>query len=147
MIILFVDPHKAFHTAAAVDTPATTTIDTLTISSPETEYRRLLDWARRWPERYWAIENVEGLAHHLARWLISRGETVVDIPRSLPRRSAHVSHGGRRKNDPIDAAAAACVAAIRGESRALSSDPTGDDSLQSWRSGPSKPTSRPRSDR
>ncbi|WP_416567297.1 hypothetical protein [Nocardia testacea] len=42
MIILGVDPHKASHTATVVDTPATTTIDTLTISSSETEYRRPL---------------------------------------------------------------------------------------------------------
>lgn len=28
MIILVVDPHKTFHTAAAVDTPTTTTVDT-----------------------------------------------------------------------------------------------------------------------
>src|SRR5690606_19504545 len=80
MIILGVDPHKTSHTAAAVDTPATTTIDTLTISSSEADYRRLLDWAQRWPQRYWAIENADGLGHHLAQWLISRGETVVDIP-------------------------------------------------------------------
>ncbi|MGY1934382.1 IS110 family RNA-guided transposase [Nocardia gipuzkoensis] len=117
MIILGVDPHKASHTAAAVDTPATTTIDTLTIASSATEYRRLLDWARRWPERYWAIENAEGLGHHLAQWLISRGETVVDIPPTATAKIRTLSRGGRRKNDPIDAAAAACVAAIRGDSR------------------------------
>nr|AEN14620.1 transposase [Rhodococcus sp. R04] len=122
MIILGVDPHKTSHTAAAVDTPATTTIDTLTISSSEADYRRLLDWAQRWPQRYWAIENADGLGHHLAQWLISRGETVVDIPPTATAKIRTLSRGGRRKNDPIDAAAAACAAAIRGESRPVAAE-------------------------
>lgn len=119
MIILGVDPHKSSHTAAAVDGPSTTTIATLTISSTEIEYRRLLDWARQWTERYWAIENADGLGHHLAQWLISQGETVVDIPPTATAKIRTLSRGGRRKNDPIDAAAAACAAAIRGESRPM----------------------------
>ncbi|MFI5542023.1 transposase [Nocardia sp. NPDC051900] len=64
-----------------------------------------------------AIENAEGLGHHLAQWLIGRGGTVVDIPPTATAKIRTLSRGGRRKSDPIDAAAAACVAAIRGESR------------------------------
>ncbi|WP_416567071.1 IS110 family transposase [Nocardia testacea] len=72
-------------------------------------------WARRWPERYRTIENADGLGHHLAQWLISRSETVVDLPPTPTAKIRTLSRGGRRKNDPIDAAAAARVAAIRGE--------------------------------
>ncbi|MFF5033028.1 IS110 family RNA-guided transposase [Nocardia salmonicida] len=117
MIILGVDPHKSSHTAAAVQARDTTTLDTITISSATSEYRRLLRWAQRWNERYWAIENADGLGHNLTQWLISHGERVVDVPPTATAKIRALSRGGRRKNDPIDAAAAACVAAIRGESR------------------------------
>lgn len=117
MIILGVDPHKSSHTAAAVEARATTTLDTITISSATSEYRRLLHWSQRWNERYWAIENADRLGHNLTQWLISHGERVVDIPPTATAKIRALSRGGRRKNDPIDAAAAACIAAIRGESR------------------------------
>ncbi|MFI9536790.1 IS110 family transposase [Nocardia fusca] len=117
MIILGVDPHKSSHTATAVEARETTTIDTIRISSSLDEYRRLLQWAQRWTERYWAVENADGLGHHLAQWLIGHGERVVDVPPTATAKIRALSQGGRRKNDPIDAAAAACAAAIRGDSR------------------------------
>ncbi|MGC4991955.1 IS110 family transposase [Nocardia salmonicida] len=89
MIILGVDPHKSSHTAAAVEARDTTTLDTITISSAASEYRRLLHWSQRWNERYWAIENADGLGHNLTQWLISHGERVVDIPPTATQRSAH----------------------------------------------------------
>jgi hypothetical protein len=40
----------------------------------------LLGWARRFPQRRWAIENARGLGCHLTQWLLARGETVQDVP-------------------------------------------------------------------
>lgn len=79
------------------------------------DYRQLLTWARRWDERRWAVGNARGLGRHLAQWVIARGETVVDVPPTATARIRELSRGGRRKNDVLDAAAAAAVAALRGE--------------------------------
>jgi Trehalose utilisation/Transposase len=66
-------------------------------------------------ERRWAVENARGLGRHLAQWLVARGEVVDDVPSTAAARVRELSRGGRRKNDVIDAAAAASVAALQGE--------------------------------
>ena len=87
------------------------------IEASLTDYRRLLAWAKRWPQRKWAVENANGLGRHLAQWLIARGESVVDVPAAATNRVRELSRGGRRKNDQIDAAAAATVACLQGDGR------------------------------
>jgi transposase len=79
------------------------------------EYRRLLSWAKQFTERRWAVENARGLGRHLAQWLVARGEIVADVPATATARVRELSRGGRRKNDTLDAAAAACVAALHGD--------------------------------
>jgi transposase len=117
MIVIGVDPHKSTHTATALDSPTNTDLGSLRIEASLTEYRRLIDWAKAWPQRTWAVENADGLGHHLALWLLARGEIVVDIPTTATARVRELSRGGRRKNDRIDAAAAASVAAMQGDAR------------------------------
>jgi transposase len=51
---------------------------------------------------------------HLAQWLLARGEVVEDVPSTATARVRELSRG-RRKNDVIDAAAAASVAALHGD--------------------------------
>lgn len=79
----------------------------------------MLDWATQWPQRRWAIENAEGVGRHVASWLLARGEQVVEVSPSATARVRQLSRGGGRKNDRIDAAAAACVAALYGDARAV----------------------------
>lgn len=86
----------------------------------------MLTWAARWPQRRWAIENAEGLGRHLASWLLARGEHVVDVPSTATARVRQLSRGGGRKNDRIDAAAAACVAALQGDAWPLAAGGTAD---------------------
>ena len=117
MIVIGVDPHKSTHTATALDPATNADVGSLRIDASLGEYRRLMNWAKAWPERTWAIENAEGLGHHLALWLLARGETVLDIPSTATARVRELSRGGRRKNDRIDAAAAASVAALQGDAR------------------------------
>jgi len=117
MMTIGVDPHKSTHTAAAVDPVTHTDLGSLRIEVTLAGYRRMLAWARQWPHRQWAIENAEGLGHHLAQWLLARGEVVLDVPCTATARVRELSRGGRRKNDRIDAAAAACVAAAQGDAR------------------------------
>jgi transposase len=61
------------------------------------------------------VENAQGLGCHLAQWLLARGEVVADVPSTATARVRELSRGGRRKNDVIDAAAAASVAALHGD--------------------------------
>lgn len=119
MIVIGIDPHKSTHTATAVDPATNVDLGSLRIRSTEDEYRALLEWGGRWPEHRWAVENGKGLGHHLSLWLIGQGESVVDVPSTATARVRQLSRGGRRKNDRIDAAAAACVAALQGDERPI----------------------------
>lgn len=49
----------------------------LRIEASLADYRRLLTWGRRWPQRKWVVQNANGLGR-LAQWLLARGESVVD---------------------------------------------------------------------
>jgi len=75
----------------------------------------LLKWARRFGDRRWAIEKAIGLGCHLAQWLVAREKIVVDIATTATARVRELSRGGRCKNDVIDAAAAASIAAFYGD--------------------------------
>jgi transposase len=78
--------------------------------------RRLERWAKRFPERRWAVENSGGLGRHLAVRLAAAGESVVDVPPKLSARVRVLSSfaGNARKDDGLDALATA-LAASRNE--------------------------------
>ena len=88
---------------------------TLQIDATLAGYRQLARWAAQFEVRRWAVENARGLGRHLAQWLAARGEQVDDVPCTATARVRELSRGGRRKNDVIDAAAAASVAAMAGD--------------------------------
>lgn len=119
MMLIGIDPHKSTHTATAVDPDTHQEIASIRIEASLGEYRRMLIWAARWPHRRWVIENAEGLGRHLASWLLARGEEVLDVSPTATARIRQLSRGGGRKNDRIDAAAAACVAALHGDVRTV----------------------------
>jgi transposase len=109
VITIGIDPHKASHTAAALEAGGGT-LAQLRVPSTRVTSDRLLGWAERWPERIWAVEGASGLGHLLAQQLVARGETVLDVPASLAAmvRLLHRGHG--RKTDGIDAQSVARVA-------------------------------------
>ncbi|MDP9476735.1 MAG: transposase [Actinomycetota bacterium] len=72
--------------------------------------RALERWAKRFPERRWAVENAGGLGKHLAQRLAAAGESVVDVPPKLSARVRVLSSGNARKNDELDAFATALAA-------------------------------------
>ena len=115
MIIIGVDPHKRVHTASAVDPATNRQLAALEVEVSLAGYRRLLRWVSGFSERRWAVENARGLGRYLAQWLVARGEAVDDVPSTATARVRELSRGGRRKNDVIDAAAAASVAALQGD--------------------------------
>ena len=115
MVIIGVDPHKRTHTASALEPGSHRVLATVQIDASPAGYRRLLRWAAAFASRRWAVENARGLGRHLAQWLVARGEFVQDVPSTATARVRELSRGGRRKNDVIDAAAAASVAALSGD--------------------------------
>jgi transposase len=122
MMLIGIDPHKSTHTATAIAPDANHEVASIRIDATLGEYRRLLTWARQWPQRRWAVENAEGLGRHLTSWLLARGEDVVDVSTTATARVRQLSRGGGRKNDRIDAGAAACVAALQGDARPLEAE-------------------------
>jgi len=115
VVIIGVDPHKRTHTASALEPSSHRVLATLQIDATLAGYRQLARWAARFEVRRWAVENARGLGRHLAQWLAARGEQVDDVPCTATARVRELSRGGRRKNDVIDAAAAASVAALAGD--------------------------------
>jgi transposase len=114
-MIIGVDPHKSSHTATAVDPGTNTPVASLRVDASLGGYRQLKRWASQFEDRCWAIENARGLGRHLAQWLVARDEVVVDVACTATARIRELSRGGGRKNDVIDAAAAASVAALHGD--------------------------------
>jgi transposase len=108
-----IDPHKATHTAVAIDDDETV-LGEYTIRADKDQARKLLEWAGsvNGDARIWAVEAASGLGHLLSQQLVATGETVVDVPPVLASRIRVLSSGTSNKNDPNDARSVA-VAALR----------------------------------
>jgi transposase len=107
--LIGVDPHKASVAVAAVDEAIGEFIECVTFPHNRAGLRSLERWAKRFPERSWAVENAGGLGRHLAGSLAAAGECVVDVPPKLSARVRVLSSfaGNARKNDGLDALATA----------------------------------------
>src|SRR5213078_4731445 len=111
VVMIGVDPHKASHTAVAINA-AEEPLGQVRVRASAVQAERLLAWARAWPERTWAVEGAEGLGHLLAQQLLSAGERVLDVQPKLAARVRLLATGDINKNDPNDARSVA-VAALR----------------------------------
>jgi transposase len=116
VITIGIDPHKSSHTAVALD-EAGRVLAELRVAATKAMLDRLLRWAERWPERIWAIEGATGLGHLLAQQLVTRDETVFDVPATLAARARLLARGHGRKTDGIDAASVARVAQSQADLR------------------------------
>jgi transposase len=123
-VLIGVDPHKASVAVAALDEAKGQLLEGAYFPQDRAGLRSLERWARRFPERRWAVENACGLGHHLAMRLAGSGESVVDVPPKLSARVRVLSSGNARKNDGLDALATA-LAASRNE-RLAAVDPEAD---------------------
>jgi len=108
-----IDPHKATHTAVAID-GSETVLGEITIPADRSQTKTLLDWAQNLDGggRLWAVEAAGGLGHLLSQQLVARGERVVDVPPVLASRVRLLGSGRSDKNDPNDARSVA-IAALR----------------------------------
>ena len=73
-------------------------------------YRQMLQLAKRWKQRTWAVEGASGVGVQLAQRLVADGEMVLDVPPKLSTRARIFDVGHGRKNDPGDARTVAVVA-------------------------------------
>jgi len=113
-VLIGVDPHKASVAVAALDEASGELVERAAFPQDRAGLRSLERWAKRFPERRWAVENASGLGRHLAVRLAAAGESVVDVPPKLSARVRVLSTGNDRKNDGLDALATA-LAASRNE--------------------------------
>src|SRR5919106_300079 len=110
-VIIGVDPHKATHTAVAIDRTEVE-LTRAKVRATCNQVPQLLDWAEPLGERTWAVESADGLGYLLSQQLIGAGETVVDVPSTLAARVRVLGTGRSDKNDPNDALSVA-IAALR----------------------------------
>ena len=112
--LIGVDPHKGSVAVAVIDEALGELLERASFVQNRAGLRALESWAKRFPERRWAVENAGGLGRHLAGRLAASGESVVDVPPKLSARVRVLSTGNARKNDGVDALATA-LAASRNE--------------------------------
>src|SRR5215212_1808462 len=109
-VLIGVDPHKASLAVAALDEATGQLLERASFPQDRAGLGSLERWARRFPERRWAMENARGLGRHLAGRLVAAGECVVDVPPKLSARVRVLSTGNARNNDGLDALATALAA-------------------------------------
>lgn len=104
MIWIGVDAHKQVHQAVALGEAGE--LAARTVDNSAEAWEELLQWARQWPERIWAIEGAWYLGRGLAQFLVGQGERVHEV-------SGRWTAGRRRsmrrpgKSDRLDARAVA----------------------------------------
>jgi transposase len=113
-VLIGVDPHKGSVAVAAIDEASGDLLERASFPQNRAGLGSLERWAKRFPERRWAVENAGGLGRHLAGRMAAAGESVVDVPPKLSARVRVLSTGNARKNDGVDALATA-LAASRNE--------------------------------
>ena len=108
-VMIGVDPHKASHTAAALDEHGHL-LGQQRIPATLDGYQQLRQWAERWPQRCLAVEGAHGIGRALAQRLVGDGEQVLEVPAKLAARVRVLSVGHGRKSDPDDAVSVAVAA-------------------------------------
>ncbi len=100
MIWIGIDAHKRLHEAVAISESGV--MGSRRITNDPAEWARLLEWARQWPERVWAVEGAWYLGRGLAQYLAELGEEVHEVS---GRWTAQRRRGMRRpgKSDRLDA--------------------------------------------
>jgi transposase len=113
MTMIGIDPHKATHTAVAINDDEQV-IGEFTLEASGRQVRQFTDWAEGFTKREWAVESANGLGYLVAQQLVAAGETVFDVPPVLAARVRVLGSGNSQKNDPNDARSVA-IAALRSD--------------------------------
>jgi len=102
-VLIGVHLHKTSLAVAAVDEATGELLERASFPQDHAGLRSLQRWAKRFPERSWAMENAGGLGRHLAGRLVAAGESVVDVPPKLSARVRVLSSfaGNARKRTTV----------------------------------------------
>jgi transposase len=120
-VIIGVDPHKLSATIEVLDT-SERLLGQGRFATDKTGYAALRRYAKRWPDRVWAVEGANGAGRPLAQRLGEAGERVVDVPAKLAARVRLFDTGHNRKTDALDAHSIAVVAVRTKGLRVLAPD-------------------------
>ncbi|MFK5636129.1 MULTISPECIES: IS110 family transposase [unclassified Ornithinimicrobium] len=107
-VVIGMDPHKRSVTIEVM-TADEAIVGGGRFGTDADGYGRLLAYARRWPERVWAVEGCAGIGKHVADRLVTDGEEVVDVPAKMSARVRIFTTGQGRKTDATDAHSIALV--------------------------------------
>ena len=112
MIVIGIDPHKATHTAVAVDGSSARARGERTVRGAPGGLRRAggLGACARRMQRVWALEDCRHVSGSLERFLLAHGETVIRVSPQLMGDARRGQARERGKSDPIDALAVARIA-------------------------------------
>ena len=120
-VVIGMDPHKRSVTIEVMAGDETVLGGGRFATDPD-GYRAMLQCAKQWPARLWAIEGCSGIGRHVAVRLLRDGEHVVDVPPKLSARARVFVTGQGRKTDATDAHSVALVG-----TRMAGLRPVGDD--------------------
>jgi transposase len=108
-VIIGVDPHKLSATIEVVDHHEKL-LGSGRFTTDRAGYAAMRTYAKKWPDRVWAVEGSNGAGRPLAQRLLEEGEQVLDVPAKLAARVRLFDTGHNRKTDAHDAHAVAAVA-------------------------------------
>ena len=84
-VMIGIDPHKATHTAVAIDSDEKV-LDEVKLRASSVQAQRLRSWAQQFEQPQWAVESAHGLGYLVAQQLVAAGETVFDVAPVLAAR-------------------------------------------------------------
>ena len=120
-VIIGVDPHKLSATIEVVDHHEQL-LGSGRFTTDQAGYTAMRTYAKRWPDRLWAVEGANGVGRPLAQRLLEAGERVTDVPAKLAARVRLFDTGHNRKTDALDAHSVAVVAVRTSNLRVLRVD-------------------------
>lgn len=91
-VLIGIDPHKSVNAAAAIDDQGELAGHE-TFPANQKGLRALERWAKRFPERRWAVEGAAGIGRPVAQRLAMAGEKVVDVPPKLSSKARVLGRG------------------------------------------------------
>ncbi len=107
-VVIGMDPHKRSVTIEVMRPDESVGVGGRFDTDPA-GYATMLEVARAWPERVWAVEGCNGIGRHVALRLLADGEQVIDVPPRLSARVRMFATGQGRKTDATDAHSIALV--------------------------------------
>ena len=101
-VVIGMDPHKRSVTIEVMSADEAV-VHRGRYATDGAGFAALLDQARSWPTRVWAVEGCDGIGRHVATRLVAAGEQVLDMPPKLSARVRTFATGQGRKTDATDA--------------------------------------------